>query len=102
MTAYAMLSRTENVITQLATIIQKCRQAKIQSQSTTNASGDALSQLTNATENFHDIETSLCEYMSSLLMSPISGRIFLPHPIQYIDNTTRVASLETQLHIDHD
>ena len=102
MTAYAMLSRTENVITQLATIIQKCKQARIQSQSTTNASGDSLSQLTNATENFHDIETSLCEYMSSLLMSPISGRIFLPHPIQYIDNTTRVASLETQLHIDHD
>lgn len=48
-------------------------------------------------ERFNDIHVHLCELMSSMISSPLSGRIFLTSPSAYVDEETREASLNENL-----
>lgn len=44
-------------------------------------------------EHFNDIHVHLCELMSAMIASPLSGRIFLAPPEAYVDAETMEASL---------
>jgi len=45
-------------------------------------------------ERFNDIHVHVCELMSSMISSPLSGRIFLTPPSAYVDEETRKQSLD--------
>ena len=45
-------------------------------------------------EHFNDIHVHLCELMSAMIASPLSGRIFLVPPEAYVDAETKEASLD--------
>ena len=47
-------------------------------------------------DHFNDIHVHLCELMSAMIASPLSGRIFLAPPEAYVDAETKEASLDTQ------
>ena len=45
-------------------------------------------------ERFSDIDVHLCEIMSSMIASPLTGRIFLPPPDFYVQDDVRQASIK--------
>lgn len=47
-------------------------------------------------ERFNDVHVHLCELMSAMIASPLTGRIFLPTPEEYVDEETRAQSLQEQ------
>ena len=50
-----------------------------------------------AQECFRDIHTKLCHHMSSILTSPLTGRMFVPMPTSLDTPESSAASLAQQL-----
>ena len=85
----------QSLVVELIPIIQRCKKLN-QSLKNDNESltRDELKVLK---ETVHDMETLLCNFMTSMICSPITGRINIPNPVAYVDEATRVASLNKQL-----
>ena len=47
-----------------------------------------------ATECLQDMHTHLCELLSKMIASPLTGRVFMPGPDMYVGTKTRLQSLQ--------
>ena len=82
----------QSLVVELIPIIQRCKKLN-------QSLKDDDESLTRdeLKETVHDMETLLCNFMTSMICSPITGRINIPNPVAYVDEATRVASLDKQL-----
>ena len=72
----------ENVI-RITTLVEKYRDDKA-----------SHKDIVQVHENFNDIHVHLCELLSAMIASPLSGRLFLVTPEGYVSAETQKASLE--------
>ena len=48
----------------------------------------------DASSAFEDLETHLCDLLSSMISSPLTGRLFLSPPQAYVSEEARQSSLQ--------
>ena len=87
---------SDNLIVQLSSIVQMCKKVNEQCKCKDQ---DTRQFIENVQVSIHDIETSLCKFMSSMISSPMTGRLYLSNPVEYVPEDTRTQSLTRQLHI---
>lgn len=92
-----MTEKNGNLIAELIVIVQRCKALNNELLRAKRSKETLPVEATQETVN--DIHTLLCKFMTSMISSPITGRLFMANPVAYVDEETRIASLRRQLQI---
>lgn len=92
-----MTEKSGNLVIELIVIIQRCKSLNNELLKAKRSHDNVPVEITQ--EAVNDMHTLLCKFMTSMISSPITGRIFMANPVAYVDEETRIASLRRQLQI---
>jgi hypothetical protein len=90
-----MTNISRNVLNDVLRCVQRCGEHQKTLGGLTAQERDSAQQL--AMDMLQDMEIELCNLAASLVTAPISGRIFIPLPPEYIDKQVQAESMHAQL-----
>jgi hypothetical protein len=83
------------VLSDVLRCVQRCSEHQKTLTGLAASDRDSAQQL--ALDMLQDMEIELCNLAASLVTAPISGRIFIPLPPEYVDKQVQAESLHAQL-----
>jgi hypothetical protein len=95
-----MTNISRNVLNDVIRCIERCTEHKLALSELGRVHGGneaVLPVLQRAQDMILDMEIELCKLAASLVTAPISGRMFIPLPPEYISKQAQTTSMHAQL-----
>lgn len=90
-----MTNVSRNVLNDVLHCVKRCSEHQSTLAGLTAKERETAQQL--ALDMLKDMESELCNLAASLVSAPISGRMFIPLPPEYVDKQMQVDSMHSQL-----
>ena len=92
-----MTNISRNVLNDVIHCIERCTEHKLALSELGRVHGGNEAVLQRAQDVILDMEIELCKMAASLVTAPISGRMFISLPSEYISKQAQTASMHAQV-----
>jgi hypothetical protein len=96
-----MTNTSGNVVSEILVCIQRCTDKQKELASIPALQQETIDFKVQAGDMLLDIEVHLCKMAASLVMAPMSGRMFIPVPSEFVSEQTAYESRHVQMHGKH-
>jgi hypothetical protein len=96
-----MTNTSRNVVSEVLLCIQTCTDKQAELASIPAQQQETIDLKVRAGDMLQDIEIHLCKMAASLVTAPMSGRMFIPVPSEFVSEQAVYESRHVQLHGTH-
>jgi len=96
-----MTNISQNVVSEVLLCIKKCSEKQTELACLPARQQETIDLKMRAEDMLQDLEVHLCKMAASLVMAPMSGRMFIPVPSEFVSEQAVYESRHVQMHGTH-